>query len=309
MTGVFSQDDLQALWEQGPDFLPRRPPAGSHRWRLDETVAALRDASVSLDASQAERRVALMIDPSLPNAAATDGLNAGIQLLLPGEHAAVHRHSPSALRVGLTDIAPTTLVDDQQVPLERGDVVLNPSGTWHGHTGSDDQPSAWLDVVDLPIVTALGGVLFDPSLDQSSGALLDPPATPPVIRFPWSDVTARLDAVLADPPSGGPDVGVAEVAYGEVLPTMAVTAYQFRPEAELRLPPRTAGAIAVVVTGAFVVDDELLTAGDVVALRSWTPFTARGQGPDARLLVVDSSPALRSLGLFRQELDTEQAAP
>ncbi len=302
MTGAFSQPDLQALWEQGPDFLPRRPPAGSRRWRLADTLAALHDASVSLDASQAERRVALLTDPSLPTAAATDGLNAGIQLLLPGEHAAVHRHSPSALRVGLTGPAPTTLVDDEKVPLERGDVVLNPSGTWHGHTGSSDGSAAWLDVVDLPLVWALGGVLFDPTVELSSGPLLDPPTVPAVIRYPWADVLPRLDAQIDD--GSGPADGTARVAYGAVLPTMAVTAFQCRPGAELHLPARTGGAIVVVITGAFEVDGELLGPGDVVALRSWTPFAARGDEPGSRLLVVDSSPALDSLGLYR-----EQAGP
>ena len=88
-------------------------------------------------------------------------------------------------------------------------------------------------------------MLFDPSLDQTSGALLDPPSIPPVIRFPWSETTARLDAILAEPPSDGPDEGMAEVAYGDVLPTMAVTAYQCRPEAELSLAHELAPDIRV----------------------------------------------------------------
>ena len=49
---------------------------------------------------EAERRVLMLMNPGLEGqAAATSTLFAGMQLILPGEIARAHRHSPSALRV------------------------------------------------------------------------------------------------------------------------------------------------------------------------------------------------------------------
>ena len=63
----------------------------------------------------------------------------GLQLILPGETAPNHRHSPSAVRLVIEGSGGFTLVQGEKCPMERGDLILTPSGLWHehGHEGLD----------------------------------------------------------------------------------------------------------------------------------------------------------------------------
>ncbi len=286
-----------------------------HRWRYATVRSELSRVSSELDKASSERRVALLTFPGLTQTSATDGLHAGIQMLLAGESAAAHRHSPAALRVGLEATDTITFVNDQEVPLGPLDVVLNPSGTWHGHTERGGTGAVWLDVVDLPLVNALGGVLFEPSRAHQTGDLLDPASIPPVSAFRWFDAERALfDAEAV--------AGVRSHSYGggSVLPTLAVTAYALEPDAELRLPARTGGAIVLAAKGRFEASGQAaeqtraVDEFDVIALRSWTPLTLRatdkvdiepgGRSTGGIVMVIDTTPALRSLGLYREELTT-----
>ena len=292
----FESPDLLPLWDRPPDFLPRQPAGGAHRWRYETVRSELVGASERLAKEAAERRVALLAHPELDACQATEGLHVGVQLLLAGESAAPHRHTPAALRIGLEGRGIVTTVDDHDVAFDPLDVVLNPSGTWHGHHDGDGAGGSWLDVVDLPMVAALGGVFFEPDSSHSNGSLLDPPhGVPATIRFPWADIEPELDAAPAVD-------GVRHHRYGggSVLPTLAVTAYAVEPGATLRLPACTAGAVALVGRGRFGFGDVELDRFDVVALRTWTAAGLTGRDPSGTILVVDTSPALRSLGLYRE---------
>lgn len=299
---TFAAPDLVPLWNRPPEFLPLRPPGSAHRWSFGEVRAELERVGRDLDPTQSERRVALLAHPDLSDAMATDGLHAGIQMLLPGERAAAHRHTPAALRVGLLAEDTYTFVDDQDLRLGPLDVVLNPSGTWHGHEDRADSGAFWLDVVDLPIPTALGGVLFEPTAAHRTGDLLDPPSVPDALVFPWAEQRERLHA-------GAPVRGVRTLRYGsgEVMPTLAVTAHALDADAVLDLPRRTGGAIVLVGDGSCLAAsddgggfDRRLDRFDIVALRAWTGLRLTAT-EDSIVLVVDTSPALAKLGLHRSE--------
>lgn len=81
----------------------------------------------------------------------TDALYAGVQLVLPGETAPVHRHTQSALRFVLEAEEAWTSVDGEPVPMKPFDLVLTPSWRWHEHGGAS-APTIWLDGLDIPIV-------------------------------------------------------------------------------------------------------------------------------------------------------------
>lgn len=251
----------------------------------------------SLEKQATDRRVALLAHPDLADAAATDGLHAGVQMLLPGESASAHRHTPAALRVGLEATDLVTTVDGEDVLLDPLDVVLNPPGTWHGHVDRGDAGAVWLDIVDLPLVSALGGVLFQPPGQPDNGSLLDPPGgVPTVVRYPWAEAETQLDA--AEPIDG---VRTHHYGNGSVLPTLAVSAHKVEEASTLRLPRRTAGAVLLVAAGRFGLVDDVLERFDVVALRSWTPAALTSRRGTGVAIVIDTSPAMRALGLYREE--------
>lgn len=288
------QPDLVPLWDRPPDFLPLHPTPGAYRWRYAVVHRELARVSKTLDKAASERRVALLANPALNDAATVDGLHAGIQMLLPGESAAAHRHTPSALRIGIEGADTVTEVDEAQLSLGPLDVVLNPSGTWHGHAERAGVGAVWLDIVDLPLVAALGGVHFEPSRRDQQGNLLDPPAIPTTLRYGWPEARDRLSRQE-------PSRGVRTLPYGggSVLPTLAVTAYALEAGSTLQLPARTAGAVVLIGDGAFESPDGPCERFDVIALRSWTPYTLTATSTDGVVLVTDTSPALRALGLYR----------
>src|SRR5690606_41073209 len=57
----------------------------------------------------------------------------GLQLILPGEVAPNHRHTPSAIRFVIEGSGGFTAVDGEKCPMEKGDLILTPSGCWHEH--------------------------------------------------------------------------------------------------------------------------------------------------------------------------------
>lgn len=294
--GVFESSDLIPLWDRPPEFMPVRPRGGLHRWRYQTVRQELVAVSETLDKATAERRVALLAHPELSDCQATEGLHAGIQLLLPGEAAAPHRHTPAALRIGLEATELITTVDGDEALLDPLDVVLNPSGTWHGHLERGGTGAVWLDVVDLPVVAALGSVLFEPAGEGEASGVLDPPiAAPTTVRFPWADVESQLHR--ADELDG---VRSHRYGDGSVLPTLSVTAHAVDEGATLRLPARTAGAVAVVGRGRVELEGADLDLFDVVAVRSWTPASFTSRTGVGVVIVVDTSPVTRQLGLYRE---------
>ena len=59
----------------------------------------------------------------------THTITAALQLLLPGECAPAHRHTPTAIRWVLEGEGVSTTVEGDKCYMERGDLVLTPSWT------------------------------------------------------------------------------------------------------------------------------------------------------------------------------------
>jgi gentisate 1,2-dioxygenase len=127
-----------------------------------------------------------------------------MQLLLPGETAPAHRHTPSAARIIVEGKGGFTVVDGEKLPMEEGDLVLTPGGDWHDHGHEGSEPVIWLDALDLPLFVYLEGSYAqesplqaqrnrpDASLVEYMAAGLVPSRKRgtsvrpyPLMRFPW----------------------------------------------------------------------------------------------------------------------------
>ena len=100
---------------------------------------------------KAERRVLVLANPGhgLEKMQASATLYLGMQLLLPGEWAPAHRHTPNAVRMIVEGEGAYTTVNGEKCTMSRGDLILTPTGLWHEHGHDGDQPVIWLD---LPLV-------------------------------------------------------------------------------------------------------------------------------------------------------------
>src|SRR5262249_55745586 len=72
-----------------------------------------------------------------------------------------HRHSPNAIRFGLTGKGNFTGVGGEDIPFGPGDMVLTPVDTWHNHGNVGNEPAINLSVLDLPLVETLNAVYFE----------------------------------------------------------------------------------------------------------------------------------------------------
>ena len=213
------------LWPMMRNVLPHDAPNPVTRpghWRYPDVRPLLLRAGELTPVEKAERRVLVLSDPGRGTGAmqATASIYLGLQLLLPGETAPAHRHTPSAARIIVEGEGGYTVVDGEKLPMEEGDLVLTPGGEWHDHGHDGDAPVVWLDALDLPLFVYLEGSYAvegalqaqrnrpDASQAEYFAAGLVPPrpvnaAGPryPLTRFPWSRTREALDRIAPYAPA------------------------------------------------------------------------------------------------------------
>jgi gentisate 1,2-dioxygenase len=261
------------LWPMMRNVLPHDRPTPLTEpgvWPYQALRPLLMRAGELTPVEKAERRVLVLSDPGRGVGAmqATASIYLGMQLLLPGETAPAHRHTPSAVRIVVEGEGGYTVVDGERLPMEEGDLVMTPGGDWHdhGHDGAD--PVVWLDALDLPLFVYLEGSYAvegelqtqrnrpDASrLEYAAAGMVPsrmrnrPVRRYPMMRYPWAAAEAALRALAAH---GEP----AELDYvnpetGEdVLPTLGFTALMLRPGERLTPPLRSSSGAFHVIAGA-----------------------------------------------------------
>jgi gentisate 1,2-dioxygenase len=210
-----------------PPGVPTRATQATH-WPYATLKPLLLKAGELTPIEKAERRVLVLANPGhgLENMKASPAIYLGMQLLLPGEWAPSHRHTPNAVRMIVEGEGAYTTVDGEKCPMSRGDLILTPTGLWHehGHDGTD--PVVWLDVLDLPLVYYMEASYHingsRQTVKQGSGdrAWTRAGVVPtqvfsrsdkryPMLRYPWVDARAALVS-MAD---NQPDLECVQVTY------------------------------------------------------------------------------------------------
>src|ERR1700692_188939 len=146
---------------------PRKTFAPAH-WRYEQARGALDAAGRLINTELAERRNLILVNPAEGNTyGTTRTLVAAYQMIMPGEWARAHRHTPNALRLILdSDPGTYTEVDGVKIAMEPGDVLLTPNWSSHG-PGNDSRSCAyWLDFLLVPRVQALEPMFFEANEEQ-----------------------------------------------------------------------------------------------------------------------------------------------
>jgi gentisate 1,2-dioxygenase len=322
---------LGALWTYGRDLLPPEPTTAvvPHVWHYDEVRTTLLASGDVVTPDEVERRVLLFLNPGLaPNVGTTRTLLAAFQLLLPGETARAHRHSPAALRFIVEGSGAHTAVDGERTAMDPGDLVLTPSFAWHDHEAMGDEPVIWFDGLDLPLVTSLDAVFFQvhdeerqplsEPVDASKSRYLHGTLRPsgarrgkpysPVVNYPWESTERALTAAASMDDSAdlitleylNPDDG------GPVMPTIGAAIHRLAPGARVVLGRRTASSVLHVVRGrgtTRIGEAELSWSDhDVIAVPPWTSVEHRNASSTeaALLFSFTDEPVLRALHLYRE---------
>jgi gentisate 1,2-dioxygenase len=268
-------------------------------WSWQECRAAIDAAGRLIDTSLAERRNLVLFNPADPKQyATTRTLVAAYQMVLPGEHARTHRHSPHALRLVLEGQGAYTVVDGARIEMSPGDVVLTPGGCWHGHGNDGTGPCYWLDCLDVPLAHLLEPVFFEPHPAGFAPVESRPAVSP--FRFAWSESRRRLSA--AAPDASG--VYGARIELGSpALPTCAVHLQRLPAGFATRTLQTTANQLFCAVEGegeSRVGERELRwRRGDVFAAPCWLPLRHRARS-EATLFSISDEPLQRACGYLRE---------
>ena len=312
----FDAADLQPLWVGTQGYVPRQPSpdvAVAH-WPSEQLFKLLRQAGDAVPAEFADRRVLVCKNPALPPyGGTTQTLYACVQLLLPGERAAEHRHSQSALRFVLSGEGAHTLLNGEPVRMKRGDFIITPYWTWHGHANDSDNEVIWLDGLDNGIVRMFDATFFELPFSEESDT---PSAPPPAIiadhgqwLYPWDDMIAALDKLR--------QASLPDLAHGyrvryldpktgrDPLPTIAAF-LNYLPSGFVGQPYRSSdSAVFVAARGAGRTDvgDRSISwkENDIFTVPTWVPYRHLVEGDDAVLFSFSDRNAQERLECWRED--------
>jgi len=304
------------------------PSGVPHLWRWKDVKEKLTEMLTLMPESLTARRNFSFINPAPEVGGTTQTMIIGMQVVKPGEVAWAHRHPISALRFVIDgDEKLYTVVDGEPLIMESNDLVLTPTWAWHDHHNESDKLGLWLDVLDVPLVKALGQMAYEPlgestqplkRPDEHLGARANPirphwePPTRKIVpyRYAWKDVERQLKS-FADVDGSPHDGLIFEYANpatgGPTLPTLRCCVQKLRAGFSGRRQRKTSSAVFYVVEGegSTLVGDTELKWGprDVFSIPTWAWYEHRNRSSGSRavLFSVNDAPVLEAFGLYREE--------
>jgi gentisate 1,2-dioxygenase len=320
--------NLVPLWPSMRALLPPQAPRTATLpayWEWTAIRPLLLRAGELTPMEKAERRVLVLANPGrgLENLQASAAIYLGMQLVLPGETAPSHRHTPNAARIVVEGQGAVTLVEGEACAMEPGDLILTPTGQWHEHRHTGKVPVIWLDVLDLPLMVYLdvsyavegtSQTAHPPAYGYAAGGLAPvahgqrAQGAYPLLRYEWRRTRDALQALAGSSKAGAP----VQVAYvnpetgGQCLNTLAFAALLLRAGEEVVLPRDSAARVfhAVEGGGEAQVNDTAIAFGHADTFCAPGLATVRLANRSSRaplyLVSADESPLQRKLGVYEQ---------
>ena len=319
--------NLVPLWPNLRAVLPPHKPRLQTRathWPYKTLRPLLLQAGELAPIEKAERRVLVLANPGHgpDKMQASAAMYLGMQLLLPGEWAPSHRHTPNAVRMVVEGAGAWSTVDGEKCAMLRGDLILTPTGLWHEHGHDGNEPVVWLDVLDLPLVYYMeasyhvdggrqavkpghgeraysrGGLLPSAVFERSNKAY-------PMLRYPWAEARVALESLAADQP----ELEAVQLTYanpetgGHAENILGFYALMLRPGQTLRLPARSPAMVFHVIEGGAQVQIEdqafTLDTADTCCAPGYTAVTLNNpSAKPAFLFIADETPLHQKLGVF-----------
>jgi gentisate 1,2-dioxygenase len=262
---------LDAPWSKPGPLIPSKASRVQPcvwRWSAIEPLLH-QSAQLVAPGAGAERRILRLMNPGVPERTSTHTISLALQILLPGETAPSHRHTPNALRFMLYGRGAYTIVENERCDMLPGDLVITPSMTWHEHGNDGTEPVIWADGLDSPVVRYLEILAMQPRGRETPAKPAGAPASGPAagasfptqpteaatkrtIHYRW-DVSHRelFERAVFDPDPYD-DVMIEYfdgATSGPVLPTIGCYLQLLRPGVTTRAHRQTSSAVYQVVRG------------------------------------------------------------
>jgi gentisate 1,2-dioxygenase len=260
-------------------------------------------------------------------------ISIGFQIVLPGEQAAAHRHTNSALRFVVSGGGAYTTSAGEPMIMERGDLLVQPNFAWHDHVNNSKEPIIWIDALDSGLVNYLTasfredwaegtqqpltkadgtsrrlyGSIRQPSIELGSGV---------PYHYKWTETLEALE-IAAKEGNNDPYDGVLleyknPINGGWTFRTMTCYIQMLQPGQTTKFHRHTGITHYHVVqgTGTFIVDKDDTKEfnwleHDSFTLPSWRWHRHRNtsQMEPATLFSITDRPMLKMTGLDREESD------
>jgi gentisate 1,2-dioxygenase len=328
--GAVERAHLDAPWT-GP-VMSREPHARVRpfcwRWATIEPLLMRAGELVTPDRG-VERRILRLANPGVTGKTSTHTLSTAVQLLLPGECAPAHRHSPAAIRFIMQGRGAYTTVEGEKCPMAPGDLVLTPSWTWHDHGSEVSAPVVWMDGLDIPLIRSLETMFYEPFPDDRqpvSKAVGDSarryragglkPAwakprrdLPPLVHYTWEHTYAALKQLAEVDASPFDDVAMEytnPATGGSALRTIGCWIQLLRPGLHTQAHRQTSSAVYHVFAGqgCSVIEGTRFNwgQGDFFVVPPWAWHEHANEGNDEVILFsIQDIPVFEALGLYREE--------
>jgi gentisate 1,2-dioxygenase len=326
---------MYGLWELASQMTKHpEPKAVAHMWPASLIEKMVRESSEVVPVGE-ERRALQLFNPGLEGRwATTNTMIAAVQVLLPGETARAHRHTPTAIRFIMEGDGAYTAVDGERVYMKPGDLILTPSWAWHDHGNETGDRIVWMDGLDVPLVQFLNAMFFqmyderlfpltkpnNASVQLHGHVSLSPTwvkeraQASPLLLYSW-DTTWKSLRALWDAQGDEHDGIALEYTHPQtghsILPTMACWVQMLRPGERTKAHRHTGSAVYYVAqgTGETIIDGRCFAwgKGDIITLPSWALHEhANLSTKDAAVLFsIQDRPVVEALGLYREEAFTE----
>jgi gentisate 1,2-dioxygenase len=309
-------------------------------WSYKDDIAPILQRSAELiHMDDSERRSLILVNPGLsPRRATVSTMYTAYRLNDPNEVMPPHRHSPSAIRFGLTGKSNFTGVEGEDITFGPGDMVLTPIDAWHNHGNMGDEPAVNLSVLDLPLVETLNAVYFEHDYAESGVAKKVQSArfpsdysarvygagglrprfidhhrgsglSSPMYVYRWDAMREQLERFKdwdGDPYEALMIEYVDPLTGGPVFKTITFFAQMLRPGERTRPLRQTASLLTAPFQGSghSIVDGKRFdwTEFDTLAVPggSWCEHVNGSETEPAILFVASDEPAQKAFGLFRR---------
>lgn len=312
----------------------------AYSWHWSVLEPLMREVGRKITLEQADRRVVILSNPGATHKHhSTNTLYVSCSIYNPGEEAPVHRHTANASRFVLHGAGGYTTIEGEKCAMSRGDLIVTPAGTWHDHGNEGDEPVIWVDVLDLPLVENLAVSHFDMEYFESGAKKTVQTTTlpegyshlmygsgglrptfvqhvrgesigTPMFVYRWSDSIAALQRIrhLPGSPFDGIILDYVNPVNGEaVTSTMNFAVQMLRPGEVTRSHRQTISKAYCCLEGhgRTHVGDKVIEWGpnDMFVIPNWLPHShVNGSGKeDAILYSVTDAPAMKKLGLYKEE--------
>jgi len=324
-------NNLYGLWELASQMTSQpQPKMIAHMWPWSTLEPIVTESTQAVPVGD-ERRALQLFNPGLDGRwATTNNLIAAVQVLLPGEVARAHRHTPTAIRFIIEGSGAYTAVDGERVYMEPGDLILTPSWSWHDHGNETKDRIVWMDGLDIPLIASLEAMFFQfytqtqvpasrpahTSLALYGTGQLNPTwvkektNASPLLLYSWEQTWKALDALRGQTGSAFDGISLEyrhPQTGGTVLPTMGCRIQLLRPNEHTKAHRHTGSAVYHVVQGQgqTIIDGKSFgwRKGDIIALPPWSlhEHINGSAKADAVLFSIQDAPVLAALGLYYEE--------